>query len=196
MPDATDLSVLLQRANHGDSGANEDLFTAVYGELRRIAGQLMSDERTEHTLQATALVHEAWLKLAGDESGTETAHAAPHWNGHRHFLRAAARAMRNLLVDHARARATEKRGGDRERFAIDEVVTSYEDRGIDLLALDEAVEILTALDPELARVVELRLFAGLGSREVAELDGVSLRSAERSWNSARVFLRKHLEDRE
>ena len=129
----------------------------LYDELRRVAGGLM---RSAHTLQATALVHEVWLKLVDAPEG--------QWEGRGHFLRVASRAIRNLLVDHARARGTAKRGGGKERQALDEMVAVYEDRGIDLVALNTAVADLGEMDEQLARLVELRFFGGLENRETAE----------------------------
>ena len=180
----SEVTLLLRRMNRGEEEAGEELFALVYGELRRMAGQLMRDERSGHTLQATALVHEAWLKLA---EVTED-----EWEGRSHFLRVAARAMRNLLVDHARARAAKKLGGDRERLALDEMIAVYEDRGIDLLTLNEGLEELAEVDAQLARLVEVRFFAGLDNRETAEVLGISLRSTERAWYSARAFLRTRI----
>jgi len=170
--------------SQGEDGAAEELFSLVYGELRRMAGRLMQGERAGHTLQATALVHEAWLKLG--EDGTE------EWEGRAHFLRVAARAMRNLLVDHARSHRAQKRGGDRQRMVLDDMVAVYEDRGIDLYALDEAIGELQQMDPQLARLVDIRFFVGLGNRETAQVLGISLRSTERAWFSARAFLRSKL----
>jgi RNA polymerase sigma-70 factor, ECF subfamily len=182
----SEVTLILKRMNHGEEGAADELFSLVYGELRRMAKGMMRQERKGHTLQATALVHEAWLRLGGVQ-GEE-------WEGQGHFLRVAARAMRNLLVDHARARAAKKRGGDRERLALDEMIAVYEDRGIDLLALNEAMEELQQMDPMLARLVEVRFFAGLANREAAQVLGDSVEGTKRAWLSARAFLRTRLDE--
>lgn len=186
MAPSTEVTLLLKRMSAGQLGAADELFAVLYDELRRVAGALMRAERGSHTLQATALVHEVWLRLADAGDG--------QWEGRGHFLRVASRAMRNLLVDHARARGTAKRGGGHERQALDEMVAIYEDRGIDLLALHEALADLGAMDEQLAHLVELRFFAGLENRETAEVLGISLRSTERGWFSARAFLRTQLGD--
>jgi RNA polymerase sigma factor (TIGR02999 family) len=185
------VTLLLQRMNHGDAGSEDELFELVYGELRRVAHQLMRGERREHTLQATALVHEVWIRLLAP-SGDEAAVPAPAWEGHRHFLCVAARAMRNLLIDHARAHGTQKRSAPGERLAVDEMVAIYEEDGLDLLALGEALEKLVKIDPELGRIVELRFFGGLEHMEVAKVLGISRRSAQRGWFTARAFLHDEL----
>jgi RNA polymerase sigma factor (TIGR02999 family) len=179
---------LLQRVNQGDQRSEGELFELVYSELRRVASQLMHGERKAHTLQATALVHEVWIRLLGpgaDDSGG----TAIEWEGRRHFLSVAARAMRNLLVDHARARTARKRDAGRQRIAVDEMIAVYEDSGVDILALSEALEGLAQIDSQLARLVELRFFGGLEYKQVADVLGMSLRSAERGWFTARAYLR-------
>lgn len=187
MPRPSEVTLLLQRVNQGETGSEGELFELVYGELRRVAAQLMHGERSGHTLQATALVHEVWIRLLGPGESKE-------WEGQKHFLCVAARAMRNLLVDHARARSTKKRGGDLKRLAVDEMLAIYEDDGLDLLALSEALEKLAEVDPQLSRLVELRFFGGLEHTQVAEVLEISLRSAERGWFTARAFLRGVLGD--
>jgi RNA polymerase sigma factor (TIGR02999 family) len=192
MPRPSEVTLLLKRVNHGETGSEEELFELVYGELRRVASKLMQGERKAHTLQATALVHEVWIRLlAPDEDGEDS---SLEWEGRRHFLCVAARAMRNLLVDHARAKATKKREAGGQRLAVDEMMAVYEDDGIDVLALGEALEKLAAMDPQLARLVELRFFGGLEHKQVAEVLDMSLRSAERGWFTARAFLRGALGD--
>ncbi|RKY16801.1 MAG: RNA polymerase subunit sigma-70 [Planctomycetota bacterium] len=178
------VTLLLNRMSAGQQGASDELFPIVYDELRRLAAGLMRGERSGHTLQATALVHEVWLKLV-DIDDTQ-------WEGRGHFMRVASRAMRNLLVDHARARRTDKRGGKQARQPLDELVAVYEDRGIDLLALSTALDDLGQMDEQLARLVDLRFFGGLENRETAQVLGISLRSTERAWFSARAFLRTQL----
>ena len=152
----------------------------LYTELRRIAARLLADQGRGHTLQPTALVHEAWLRLA-DQTQTSAA-------DRMRFLRLAARAMRFVLVDHARARCADKRGGGRRvTLDLEQVALAP---GAGLLELDQALEQLTAVDPELARLVELRFFAGLSHAAVADTLGVSLRTVERQWRLARAFLIK------
>ena len=180
-----DLTRLLQRVNDGDAAASEQLFPLVYQELHRLARQQMARERSDHTLQPTALLHEAWLKLAG---GAEVA-----VDDRAHFFRLAARAMRNVLVDHARARNADKRGGGASAQPLEGILLAYEDRDVDVLALHEALERLEQMDAPLARVVELRWFAGFSNPEVAAALDMSLRSVERAWFTARAWLRTELD---
>jgi RNA polymerase sigma factor (TIGR02999 family) len=154
----------------------------LYAELRHVAARLMERERIDHTLAPTALVHEAWLRLVGDDGGPGP------WENRLHFLRAAARAMRRVLIDNARRRGATHRVEGREREPLDEALAFYDERGLDLLALDEALEQLAEVDPGLARLVELRFFTGLTNAQVGEALGISLRSAERGWHTARAFL--------
>ena len=144
----------------------------------------MEGERGDHTLQPTALVHEAYLRLMGG--------ARMEWEDRAHFLNVAARAMRRVLVDHARKRHAKKRGGRREREPLDDAVDVYAERGLDVLALDDALERLAGVDDQLARIVELRYFAGLSNPEAARVIGMPLRSLERGWFSARAWLRAEL----
>ena len=160
----------------------ETLMPLVYDELRRLAGRLMGDERTGHTLQATALLNEAWLRLV--EPGAS-------YVDRSHFLRVAARAMRHVLVDHARARSAQKRGSGR-RVDLDSEAFTVRDDAASLLAVDEALQRLQALDPQLAQVVELRFFGGLDNSAAAEALGISLRSVERAWRTARACLLRDL----
>ena len=184
-------TALLLAAGRGDAAARERLFSAVYDELRRIAGGMLGGAaggaRAAPTLQPTALVHEAWLRLAdqtriGGEDRT-------------HFLRIAARAMRFVLVDHWRAQRAQKRGGAGVRVTL--VDDEHASAGGDphaWLAVHEALEQLAAVDEQLVRIAELRLFAGQAHEEVAACLGISLRSAERGWRSARAFLVRALGD--
>ncbi len=175
---------LLQSAREGDDGAQQQLFPLIYEDLRQLASGLLRGERTGHTLQATALVHEAWLRLSKSESpGSE----------HRlQFLALAATTMRHVLVDHARRRGRDKRGGGVPAEPLDETVAVLEQSCGDLLALDSALESLGALDARKARLVELRFFAGLSMREASEALAISLRQAEREWTTVRAFLRQRL----
>jgi len=180
---------LLRRIEGGDRDAAGELLPLLYGELRRLADIAMADERTGHTLQPTALVHEAWLRLMGGEG-------APHAEGREHFLRLAARAMRNVLVDHARARSAQKRGKRVETDQLERIAGAFEERAIDVLALHEALEKLTTLDDELAKLVELRFFGGLSIPETAKALGLSTATIERDWRTARAWLRTELPDGE
>ena len=168
----------------GDRAAGHDLLPLVYGELRRIAGEGMRGERSGHSLQATDLVHEAFLRLVGD--------TPIEWQSRGHFLAVAASAMRHVLVDRARERVALKRGGRNERVPLDDAIALYERGGADLLALDEALTRLAERDPELTRIVDLRFFAGLTNQETAQAIGTSLRSVERLWTESRAWLRAEI----
>jgi RNA polymerase sigma factor (TIGR02999 family) len=181
---SSDVTRLLCEIRQGDSNAAERLLPMVYEELRSLAGRFMLSERTGHTLQPTALVHEAYLRLVGADVG---------WQGRSHFIGVAARAMRQILVNHALARRAEKRGGGRTPVSLDEAVAAYEDRAIDLVALDEALSRLAELDPDQGRIVECRFFGGLNMTEIAELTGRPLRSVEHDWSMARAWLRRQLD---
>jgi RNA polymerase sigma factor (TIGR02999 family) len=174
-----ELTGLLARWADGDTAARDELFVVVYAELRRLAGGYMCRERADHTLQPTALVHEAFLGLT---NGVPVS-----WTDRSHFFRLAARAMRRVLVDHGRGVGAAKRGFGRKNQLLDEEVVIP---GIDfeVLALDEALTRLGTLDERLLQVVELRYFAGLGVEEVAELLEVSSRTVKRDWRSARAWL--------
>jgi len=184
MPDPGRTTRLLRRLTDGDAQAGDELFGLVYGELHRIAEKLMAGERPDHTLQATALIHEAWLRLAG---GTQVP-----VKDRAHFLRLAARAMRHVLVDHARGRGREKRGGGRVPLPLDEAVAHFEQSQTDLLALDEALTRLGEHDEQLLRIVELRCFAGLTLEETGEVLGLTVRRVHAGWTFARGWLRELL----
>lgn len=162
------------------------LFDEVYKDLRRLARARLAFERPGHTLQATALVHEVWLRLAAQKRA--------QWEGKTHFLAVAAQCMRRLLVDHARGRGRQKRGGAWTRVTLGDVVEAAADQldPADLLALDTALEQLAAVDARQARVVELRSFGGLTVEEVAQLLGVSKRTVEDEWTHAHAWLKRHL----
>ncbi len=174
---------LLEIARGGDVSALERLFPIVYAELRGMAGREMRRQSPAHTLAPTDLVNEACLKLLGS--------GAP-FQSRAHFFCVAAKAMRSVLVDHARAKGSAKRGGEFERTPLHEAAAVFEERAIDLVALDEALEKFGALDPEKAKLVELRFFAGLPMPEVAEILGLSLATTERHWSFARAWLRSAL----
>jgi RNA polymerase sigma factor (TIGR02999 family) len=173
---------LVERYRAGDTDAFEELVRLVYAELRRLAAWQMRGERAEHTLQPTALVHEAYLRLAGDGD--------PRWENRAHFLAAATRVMRHVLVDHARARNAGKRAG--AAVALDEALEVAAESRVDVVVLHDALERLSAVDPDLAAVVEMRYFGGLTVPEIAEVTGVSRATVEREWASARAWLRRQL----
>jgi RNA polymerase sigma factor (TIGR02999 family) len=183
-PHTAEITELLRCFDDGDSASGERLLSLVYGELRRLARGQLDRGPGQSTLQPTALVHEAYLRLVEKDSAS--------WQGRQHFYAVAARAMRSVLIDHARARAAAKRGGDLQRVPLERVLVEVEERAMDLLALDEALERLADMDGELARLVELRFFAGMSLAETADVLGVSTRTVERSWRTARAWLHEAL----
>ncbi len=176
---------LLERMGGGDSEAATELLELVREELHSLARNLMRGERPGHTLQPTALVNEAWLRLMGAE--------APLAEDRRHFLRLAARAMRRVLVDHARARSRDKRGGGRTHVQLDDAWEEWQKDSVDVLELEEVLRGLDEQDPELARVVELRFFTGLTLSETAAVLGTTEEGVRWSWKLARAWLRRELE---
>ncbi|HVR29648.1 MAG TPA: sigma-70 family RNA polymerase sigma factor, partial [Thermoanaerobaculia bacterium] len=178
-----DVTQILQALTAGDDRAGDELFAVVYGELRRIARAVSARERPDHTLQPTAVVHEAYLRLVGGES--------PRWENRAHFFGAAAEAMRRILIDHARRKASLKRGGGRRRASLTDL-PEPDARLEDLLALDQALDRLEERDPAMAEVVKLRYFAGLSVEETAKALGTSPRSVSRAWTAARSWLRREL----
>ena len=183
-PASQDIVDLLHAVRHGSRAAVDKLLPTVYAELRRLALCYLSKERSDHTLQPTALVHEAYLRLVGQRS--------VGWEDRTQFFAAAATVMRRVLVDHARARNATKRGGGRRRTALDDVVTCFEERACDLVALNEALERLAAMDGRKAQVVELRFFGGFSVEEAAKFIGIPRRTAEREWTLAKAWLRGEL----
>jgi RNA polymerase sigma factor (TIGR02999 family) len=172
-----DVTQLLDAVRSGRPGAEEDLTNRVYGELRQIADRMMRREKAHRTLQATALVNEAWIALAGE-----------HWESRRYFFGAAAQAMRRLLVDAARRRGAARRGGGRERVTLGDVVDESPTPQLELLELDAALGELERFDARLAETVRLRYFASMTIAEVAELQHVSPATVKRDWNYARAWL--------
>jgi RNA polymerase sigma factor (TIGR02999 family) len=181
----TDVTLILQAIDQGDPHAADQLLPLVYDELRKLAAARMAQEAPDHTLQATALVHEAYLRLV-DGSG------AQHWNSRGHFFGAAAEAMRRILVDQARHKRSRRAGGDRERIDLDLVDQVVPGPELDILALDEALQALTTVDPRAAELVRLRYFAGLSVAESARMLGVSVASAENDWAYAKSWLKLRL----
>ena len=185
-PSRKDITGLLIDWGKGDQEAFNDLMPMVYDELRRLASRYLRHERRGHTLQTTALVHEAYLKLV------EQKHAS--WENRVQFFAAAAKVMRHILVDYARSRRAFKRGGDFCRLSLDEAVLSSEEKDADLLTLNEALNSLAAIDTQQSRVVELRVFGGLTVEETAEVLGVSPRTVKREWSMAKAWLHKQMKD--
>jgi RNA polymerase sigma-70 factor (ECF subfamily) len=175
-----DVTHLLLGLAAGDSQAENELLEVVYAELHRVADRLMRSERPDHTLQATALIHEAYLHLI-DQRGKD-------WKNRAHFFGVAALVMRRILVDHARTRRTEKRGGGQHKVSLEETVLLTPEQSDDILALDEALSRLSQFDPRQSRVVELRFFGGLTEPEAAEVLGVATRTVKRDWGIAKAWL--------
>jgi RNA polymerase sigma factor (TIGR02999 family) len=180
---------ILSAIERGDGQAASELLPLVYDELRKLAAQRLNQEKPCQTLQATALVHEAYLRLLGND-------AAAHWNSRGHFFAAAAEAMRRILVESARRKASVKHGGHRRRVDLDSDCLASEPASLDLIALDEALSKLASTEPAKAELVKLRFFAGLSMPEAADVLGVSLATAERSWTFARCWLYAALSDRD
>lgn len=176
-----ELTQILSAIEHGDPKAAEQLLPLVYDELRKLAAQRLTQEKPGHTLQATALVHEAYIRLVGPE--TERA-----WNSRGHFFGAAAESMRRILVEAARRKKRVRHGGGQTRVDLDEACLLSEAPADDLLALDEALSRLAALEPVRAELIKLRFFAGLTMPEAAQILGISLATAERYWTFARAWL--------
>jgi len=179
-----EVSRILDAAAAGEPVDESRLLTLVYEQLRAIARGKLRDERPDHTLGATALVHEAYLRLVGS--------GPANWSSKAHFYGAAAEAMRRILVDHARARGTRKRGGDRLRLALDVVDVAGREDSSEILALDEALSRLEQQDPRMATIVQLRFFAGLEEEEVAQMMKISRRTVCREWTMARAFLQREM----
>jgi len=185
-PTGSDITLLLEQVARGDEAAANELVSVVYTELKRIAASQMRMENPGVTIQSTALVHEVWMKLIGNSKG-------PEWNSRNHFFSAAARAMRQVLVDAARARKRKKRGGDMKRVELsDQLHGSARDE--ELLALDEALALLAEEEPKKATLVELRYFGGFTNAQAAEQLGVSVATAERYWAYARAWLRNKMSE--
>ncbi len=180
------MTLLLQRIEAGDAAAAEQLLPLVYDELRGLAAAKLTHEQPGHTLQATALVHEAWLRLVGRE-GTE-----PAWSSRAHFFGAAGESMRRILVDSARRKRRLKHGGDHQREEVDLVELAAPEPREDLLALDEALDRLATVEPEAVALVQLRYFAGLTQAEAAEMLNLSSSSADRLWAFSRAWLREEI----
>jgi RNA polymerase sigma factor (TIGR02999 family) len=183
-PPSEEITQLLTEYGAGNREAVDRLLPLVYPELRRIAARYLRAERPEHTLQPTALVHEAYLKLVDQRDVT--------WQNRVHFYGVAAQLMRRLLVDYARAHGASKRGGDQVRVPLEEALVVPQEQALDLVRLDEALERLAELDAQQSRVVELRYFGGLSIEETAEVLGVSPATVKRNWAMAKAWLHHEL----
>lgn len=180
-----DVTQILFEIESGDPSAAEQLLPLVYNELRKLAAARLAKEEPGQTLQATALVHDAYLRLVDVEQ-------AQRWNSRGHFFAAAAEAMRRILVDNAKRKKSARRGGQAERVELDENAIAAPSPGIDLIALDEVLNALAIHDARKAELVKLRYFAGLTSREAAEVLGISESTADADWAYARSWLRVHM----
>jgi RNA polymerase sigma factor (TIGR02999 family) len=180
------VTTLLGQWRSGDSQALGQLLPLVYRELHRVAGNYLRRERSGHTLQSTALVHEAYLRLAGPE--------APEWRNRAHFFGVAANLMRQILVEHARARHAAKRGGHAVKLSLEDAPDLPITIDLDVLALDDAMQRLAQMDPQQAQIVELRFFGGLSVEESAEVLGLSPATIKRDWSSARAWLYREMSE--
>ena len=188
----SEVTELLQRIEGGDSAGYEELIPIIYQQLRALAQSRMNDERGDHTLDATALVNEAFLRLVQNPAGHK-------WDNSVHFFSAAAEAMRRVLIDHARKKNAQKRGGDvnREDLAVEELIKfsgEFDFDTEDLLQLDQAIQALQEEDPQAAQIVKLRFFAGLKRAEIAKQLSVSQRTVSLRWSYARAWLKRFIAD--
>lgn len=184
----SDVTKIIRAIAEGRAEATDDLLPAVYRELRQMAAARLAREAGGHTLQPTALVHEAYMRLIGPSEQS--------WENRAHFFGAAAEAMRRILIDHARGKKRLKRGGAAYRVTLDDVEDQRDNSSEELLALDEALSDLELLDPEKAQLVKLKFFGGMTTPEAAKVLGLSQRTAERHWAYARVWLHRHVKEDE
>jgi RNA polymerase sigma factor (TIGR02999 family) len=176
----SDVTRILQSMEAGDAKAADELLPLVYGELRKLAAAKMANESPNQTLQPTALVHEAWLRLTGNED--------VKWNGRAHFFGAAAEAMRRILIDNARRKSAVRHGGGQQRFDVDDMEIAAPAKDEELLAINDALEEFAKVDKQKAELVKLRYFVGLKVEETAEILGISVPTAIRWWNYSRAWL--------
>ncbi len=181
----SEITRILSAVEQGDSNAAEQLLPLIYNELRELAAQKLAQEHAGQPMQATSLVHEAYVRLVDVDQ-------AQHWTGKGHFFAAAAEAMRRILVDQARRRNAAKRGGGTQREELNEATIAAPEAGEDVLALNDALEVLAAVDAQAARLVTLRFFGGLNMSEAAEALGMSVRSAHQLWAYARSWMRNKM----
>ncbi|HVN78465.1 MAG TPA: sigma-70 family RNA polymerase sigma factor [Terriglobia bacterium] len=185
MPERTqEITELLINLSKGDQQAASKLIPIVYGELRRLARHYMRQERQDHTLQTTALVHEAYLRLIEQRQ--------TNWQNRAHFFGIAAQLMRRILLDHARASHAGKRGGGEERLPLEEGLVFSTEKSVELIALDQALDRLAELSPRQSRIVELRFFGGLSVEETAEVMGIAPKTVKRDWSVARAWLHREV----
>ena len=182
--DPAGVTALLQQIRQGDRAAESDLIPLIYNQLQAIARRQMAHERPDHSLQATILVHEAFLRLVGNSQ--------IDWSNRAHFFALASRVMRRMLVDHARAANAQKRPGARQKVELDSALVFVEAQAADVMALDQALDRLAAWDARQCRVVEMHFFGGLGFEEIGEVLSVSPRTAKRDWSMARAWLYREL----
>jgi RNA polymerase sigma factor (TIGR02999 family) len=187
MSESQEVTLLLSALTRGDDGAASKLIPVVYDELRRLAGSYMRRERVDHTLQATALVHEAYLKLIEQRS--------VNWQSRAHFFGIAAQLMRRILIDHARGHSRQKRGGEQKKVSLDGAFVFSGQQADELLAVDDSLNQLAKIDARQAKVVELRFFGGLSVEEAAEVLGVSPKTVKRDWSVAKAWLYADLRER-
>lgn len=187
VPPSNDVTQLLVNWSQGDPKALEALTPVVYDELRRLARSYLRRERPDHTLQSTALVHEAYLKMVDQRQ--------VRWQNRAHFFGVAAQIIRRILVDHARAHKADKRGADAVKLSLDEAMAIPEERQIDLVALDDSLNSLASFDIQQGRIVELRFFGGLSIEETAEVLGVSPATVKRDWAMAKAWLYRDMTTR-
>jgi RNA polymerase sigma factor (TIGR02999 family) len=185
-PSSSNVTQMLHDWSHGDREVLDKLVPVVYEELRRQAARYLKRERPGHTLQTTALIHEAYIRLIDQKN--------VHWQNRAHFYAISAKLMRRILVDHARSRQAAKRGGSDIKLPLEEAMITPEGREVDIVALDEALERLAAIDPQQSRVVELKFFSGMSVEETAEVLGVSTRTVKRDWNVAKAWLRREISE--
>jgi RNA polymerase sigma factor (TIGR02999 family) len=186
MAAADNITQLLLQWSKGDKQALNELMPLLYGELRRLAEARLRQERPDHTLQATALIHEAYMRLADWQ--------AMEWQNRAHFLAVAAQLMRNILVDHARKHIAAKRGGERYKLSLSDIPNLAKTKDPDLIALDDALTTLAAIDPQQSRIVEMRYFGGLSIDEIAAVLAISPSTVSREWKLAKVWLLHELDN--
>jgi len=184
-PRPNEVTRLLLDWSHGDKAALDQLLPVVYGELRKLASAYLRRERPDHTLEPTALIHEVYLRLVDQN--------VPQWNGRVHFYGVAARLMRQILVDHARRRAAARRGGDQLKTPLVDAAVFSVEQAVDLMALDEALQKLEAVDERKCRVVEMRAFAGMNAEETATVLDVSVQTVKRDLRLAKAWLAREME---
>jgi len=181
------ITQILTELKKGEANALDELLPLVYGELRRLASSHLKRERGDHTLQSTALVHEAYIRLVGQKS--------VEWENRAHFFGVSARLMREILIEHARARGRQKRGGEyKTLIALDDAVSFSREKQLDVVALDESLAKLEALDARQARIVEMKFFGGMTVEEIAEVVGISPATVKREWSTAKLILYKMMND--